>query len=180
MQYLTFTRLELGAGGGLVGLALALALARGSRTTKPIIITDQIPMFSLMQQNIALNSLHAAAMAELLDWGSPISLSIENHFARPGPGAEEPYPDVVLAADCVYFEPAFPLLLQTLHRLLGPQTVCYFCFKKRRKADWRFVKEMKKKFEVADVAYEERKKDSREGIYLYRVRKKPRQGLSHE
>lgn len=43
------------------------------------------------------------------------------------------HPDVILAADCVYYEPAFPLLVQTLHELAGPSTEILFCFKKRRK-----------------------------------------------
>ena len=43
--------------------------------------------------------------------------------------------DLVLAADCVYFEPAFPLLVYTLDALAmrdnGPEIL--FCYKKRRK-----------------------------------------------
>ena len=67
------------------------------------------------------------------------------------------HPDVVLAADCVYFEPAFPLLLETLSALLESEdrpTVCYFCMKKRRKADMRFVKGLRKKFEVVEIKKE--------------------------
>ena len=44
--------------------------------------------------------------------------------------------DVVLAADCVYFEPAFPLLVQTLEGLAsqnGETPDFLFCYKKRRK-----------------------------------------------
>jgi len=44
--------------------------------------------------------------------------------------------DVILAADCVYFEPAFPLLVQTLEDLAiqnGKQPDFLFCYKKRRK-----------------------------------------------
>lgn len=42
--------------------------------------------------------------------------------------------DLILAADCVYFEPAFPLLVQTLTDLTSmhdPEIL--FCYKKRRK-----------------------------------------------
>lgn len=151
---------------------VGLAVVRGCQTTKPVIITDQLPMLSLMQQNIALNSLETKATAEVLDWGTPASSSINHHFPTPASSAEERYPDVVLAADCVYFEPAFPLLLQTLHQLLGRCTVCYFCFKKRRKADWRFIRHMKKHFEVIDAEYDDQEKDRREGIYLYQVRRR--------
>jgi hypothetical protein len=45
-----------------------------------------------------------------------------------------PQPDLILAADCVYFEPAFPLLVQTLSDLVVDQkTEVLFCYKKRRK-----------------------------------------------
>ena len=43
-------------------------------------------------------------------------------------------PDLVLAADCVYFEPAFDLLVSTLSSLAtSPKTEFLFCYKKRRK-----------------------------------------------
>ena len=75
----------------------------------------------------------------------------------------------------MYYEPAFPLLLKTLEELLGEdaggkdegagilkaggvegvsrrgQPVCYFCMKKRRKADMRFVAGLKREFEVVEV-----------------------------
>ena len=40
----------------------------------------------------------------------------------------------MLAADCVYFEPAFPLLIKTLCDLVKKETQVLFCYKKRRKA----------------------------------------------
>jgi hypothetical protein len=43
-------------------------------------------------------------------------------------------PDIILAADCVYFEPAFPLLQETLKRLTEGRNVdVYMAYKKRRK-----------------------------------------------
>lgn len=45
-----------------------------------------------------------------------------------------PRPDLILAADCVYYEPAFPLLVQTLSDLsVDEKTEVLFCYKKRRK-----------------------------------------------
>jgi len=117
-------------------------------------ITDQEPMLELMRQNIALNDLSPSLVeASILDWGSPL--------------AEYQPPDILLAADCVYFEPAFPLLLQTMTELIGPNTTCYFCFKKRRRADLRFVKDAKKVFFIEDVVDDpDREKWSREGLFL--------------
>ncbi|KIW13234.1 hypothetical protein PV08_08421 [Exophiala spinifera] len=152
---------EIGAGGGLVGLAVALGCEVDA--DKPIYITDQVPMFALMQKNIALNNLQGRVKAEVYDWGTPPPAGM----LAPGQ-----YPDVVLAADCVYFEPAFPLLLTTLQDLIGPSTTCYFCFKKRRKADMRFIRAMMKKFAVEHVQYDGREADQREGIFLYTVQRR--------
>ncbi len=48
----------------------------------------------------------------------------------------------------------------------------YFCFKKRRKADWRCITDMKKQFEVVNASYDDRDQDKRDDIYLYEVRRK--------
>jgi tRNA1(Val) A37 N6-methylase TrmN6 len=57
-------RLELGAGGGLVGFAVA----RGCHTNGPVYVTDQEVMLSLMQHNMALNNLQGKAQAAVLNW----------------------------------------------------------------------------------------------------------------
>jgi hypothetical protein len=84
-------------------------------------------------------------------------------------------PNVILAADCVYFEPAFPLLLATLEDLLelSHDAVIYFCFKKRRKADLQFMKKAKKKFDVEEIEDQDRGSFSREALFLYTFRRKP-------
>ncbi|KAK5133941.1 hypothetical protein LTR08_007061 [Meristemomyces frigidus] len=148
---------ELGAGGGLVGLAIAL----GCRPNKVIHITDQEPMLALMRQNIDLNELDGAVQASVYNWGSAPTGQIPE------------YPDIVLAADCVYFEPAFPLLQQTLEDLIGPNTVCYFCFKKRRRADTQFMKAIKKVLAVEDVLDDlERGIYARKNIFLCTIKRK--------
>ncbi|OQO02796.1 hypothetical protein B0A48_11079 [Cryoendolithus antarcticus] len=150
---------ELGAGGGLVALAIALGL----KPSCPIHFTDQLPMLALMKRNITLNpSLITPVIPSIYDWGSPVPSTLATH------------PDILLAADCVYFEPAFPLLLQTLRDLIGPKTVCYFCFKKRRRADLSFVKEMKKAFSVQEVLEvgELGEKWRRDSVFLYIIRQK--------
>ncbi|KAG6897221.1 hypothetical protein C0992_003419 [Termitomyces sp. T32_za158] len=90
-----------------------------------------------------------------------------------------PMPDLVLAADCVYFEPAFPLLVQTLCDLVDvagrKEPEVLFCYKKRRKADKRFFSILGKAFiwnEVMDDP--DRVTYSREAITLLRLsRRKP-------
>ncbi|OAP60943.1 hypothetical protein AYL99_05945 [Fonsecaea erecta] len=153
---------EIGAGGGLVGLAVAIGCELDHE--QKIYITDQIPMLALMKKNIALNKLEEKVVAEVYDWGTSPPPAILS------PGAH--HPDIVLAADCVYFEPAFPLLLQTLSDLIGPETTCYFCFKKRRKADMRFIRDMNRNFHVEYVEYNGKEADQKEGIFLYAVKRK--------
>jgi hypothetical protein len=84
-------------------------------------------------------------------------------------------PNVILAADCVYFEPAFPLLLSTLADLLDlcAEAVIYFCFKKRRRADMQFMKSAKKRFVIGEIKDEDRETFSREGLFLYTFKRKP-------
>ncbi|KAK5110714.1 hypothetical protein LTR62_005591 [Meristemomyces frigidus] len=142
---------ELGAGGGLVGLAVAV----GCRPDYPVYITDQESMLELMQRNIVLNGLASAVHAAVYDWGEAQPVDVPA------------FPDVILAADCVYFEPAFPLLQATLKQLIGPSSICYFCFKKRRRADMQFVKAIKKTFVVEAVLDDpDREVYARENISL--------------
>jgi predicted nicotinamide N-methyase len=112
-------------------------------------------MFDLMKRNITLNGLNARVSASIYDWGEPTPSQVPAH------------PDVILAADCVYFEPAFPLLQQTLKDLIGENTTCYFCFKKRRRADLQFMKVARKMFDVREVD-DDPDKDvhSRENLFL--------------
>lgn len=85
-------------------------------------------------------------------------------------------PNIVLAAECVYFEPAFPLLMQTLKDLfvLNEDAVVYFCFKKRRRADMQFVKSAKKAFHVEEIFDQDRSVFQRQALFLFSFKSKPR------
>ena len=61
---LTLRSLELGAGCGLVGLAIAM----GSSVDQPIYITDQENMLELMGKNVALNRLESRVKGLVLNW----------------------------------------------------------------------------------------------------------------
>ncbi|KAI5467160.1 putative methyltransferase-domain-containing protein [Mariannaea sp. PMI_226] len=159
--------LELGAGGGLVGLAVALECELQSQ----MLVTDQLQMLELMQHNIKLNGLDTKAQAMILNWGEPLPAAVL-----------EQKPDVILAGECVYFEPAFPLLMATLKDLLelNPSAIVYFCFKKRRRADMNFVKMAKKAFLVEEVFDADRLVFQRQGLFLFsfssRIGQKTRAG----
>lgn len=57
-------RLELGAGGGLVGLGVALECGVQGR----LLVTDRQEMLDLMQHNIRLNDVDGRAKALTLNW----------------------------------------------------------------------------------------------------------------
>ncbi|KAJ6440297.1 Nicotinamide N-methyltransferase [Purpureocillium lavendulum] len=154
--------LELGAGGGLVGLAVALACG-GREGRSRLLLTDQDEMLELMQHNIRLNEVDSRADALVLNWGEPLPDAVVQQK-----------PNVILAAECVYFEPAFPLLMQTLKDLfaLNEDAVVYFCFKKRRRADLQFVKMAKKAFLVEELFDEDRPVFSRQSLFLFSFRSK--------
>lgn len=118
-------------------------------------------MLHLMETNIELNGLTGVVRPAVLNWGEPLPAGVPTH------------PAVILAADCVYFEPAFPLLIATLRDLLGPDSVCYFCFKRRRRADLRFVKMARKAFQVDDIGDDpDAPTYKKENIFLYAIRPK--------
>jgi predicted nicotinamide N-methyase len=98
--------LELGCGTGLVGLV-------AGKLGGDVCITDQAPLLPIMQRNISLNALDSKVVMAELNWGMPIPTTIQR-------------PDLILAADCVYFEPAFSLLVQTLSKLSDSTTEILF------------------------------------------------------
>ena len=159
-----------------VSLALSLAISRQVQSrpvpdssSTPLLITDLPHLLPLQEQNVALNNLSPSfILSAALPWGAPLPDCFPEVYR---------YPEVILAADCVYFEPAFPLLLETLGDLLKPRShdngtvtggVCYFCMKKRRKADMRFVTALRKRFVVKDIDVRSllQEEGVRGGIYL--------------
>ncbi|KAH8106076.1 putative methyltransferase-domain-containing protein [Cristinia sonorae] len=167
--------LELGSGTGLVGLAAGLLGANvwitdqafvlclwiAFITTGEIICKHHRPLLDIMLRNVALNHLVDRVCVKELNWGDALPHDMPNF-------------DLILAADCVYFEPAFPLLVKTLVDLTSrhhPEIL--FCYKKRRKADKRFFNLLKKEFVWSDVTDDpNREVYSRESISLLKLVRK--------
>ncbi|KAK6524293.1 hypothetical protein TWF694_005946 [Orbilia ellipsospora] len=151
--------IELGSGGGVTGLAIGLELdqigAEAEKNGCEFWMTDMSAMMDLMQENVTFNGLQDKIKCGLLDWADPL----------PDFVTEKPV-DIVLAADCVYFEPAFPLLEKTLCNIARPDTEVIFCFKKRRKADLRFIKAIRKHFTLTEIKDEGFEEYTRESVYL--------------
>jgi predicted nicotinamide N-methyase len=151
-EYLKGNILELGSGTGLVGLVAGILGGR-------VWITDQAPLLDIMKRNVSLNALEDSLTVLELNWGAPLP--------------PIPRPDMVLAADCVYFEPAFPLLVDTLSDLADNETEILFCYKKRRKADKRFFTILRKRFSWTQVSDDpDQPIYSRDSISLLRLVKK--------
>ncbi|KAF8639867.1 hypothetical protein AX17_001122 [Amanita inopinata Kibby_2008] len=167
---------ELGSGTGLVGLVAGRLGAKAW-------ITDQSPLLDIMRRNVAMNKLDSSVTVTELNWSvSPLLLAtsfnvqLASTYSRgAGLGHNLPRPDIILAADCVYYEPAFPLLVQTLADLADQSTEILFCYKKRRKADKRFFALLKKQFSWKDVTDDpDREIYNREAISLLRLYKTSR------
>lgn len=137
--------LELGSGTGLVGLC-AGSLARANGGNAKVHITDIDQLVRLMEGNVELNGLASVVSAEKLWWGEPLKYEF-------GPDAISNKTDLVLAADCVYLETAFPLLEKTLLDLTEGETppVVLMSYRKRRKADRIFFKAIRKNFKVVPI-----------------------------
>lgn len=58
--------LEIGAGGGLVGLAVAKGCVVNPH--QPLYMTDQLEMLSLMQHNVVLNQVEGRVKPLVLNW----------------------------------------------------------------------------------------------------------------
>ncbi|KAG8861431.1 hypothetical protein FRB96_002880 [Tulasnella sp. 330] len=149
------TCLELGSGTGLVGIVAAkLGAPR-------VFVTDQAPMLPLLDANVRKNGVAGKTKVLELNWGDDIPT-----FAAV---------DLILAADCVYFEPAFPLLCKTLRELQDahPSSEILFSYKKRRKADKRFFSLLKKDFRWYEVDDDpDHLVYKRDGISLLRLARK--------
>lgn len=155
---------ELGSGTGLVGLALAYHLQ--SQQKEPvkdvdIYITDIDKLVSLMDNNVKLNGLSHIVKPAELNWGQDIPKYAQK-------------PDLILAADCVYLESAFPLLEKTLLDLtLDNPVPILMAYKKRRKADSRFFKAIKKHFQVREIKdHADYDLFFRQSVYLFEMYRK--------
>ncbi|XP_076437996.1 protein N-lysine methyltransferase METTL21D-like [Babylonia areolata] len=105
---------ELGAGTGAVGL---VAASLGANVT----VTDLPQFVPLMELNIRDNaaSLAGTAQAVALTWGTELDGTV--------PAA----PDLVLLADCIYYEESLEPLVKTVHSLCGENTLALCCYEKR-------------------------------------------------
>eukprot|EP00667_Euglena_gracilis_P021959 EG_transcript_24252 len=120
---------ELGAGVGLVGM-FAAALGAGHVT-----LTDLPPVLAVLRENVALNAAGwagrqppAAVDVQPLCWGTEDPLAV-------------PATDLVLVADCVYWEELFAPLLATLRHFVDRGAVVLMAHVRRWTRDNRFFRQ---------------------------------------
>lgn len=114
-----------------------------------------------MDKNIKLNGLEEKVFARSLSWGDELP-----EFAKDGV-------DVILAADCVYLEKAFPLLEKTLIDLTTKDTLVLMSYKKRRKADMKFFRKIKKNFDVVEITdFNTYEIYSKQNVHLFQMIRK--------
>ena len=149
------TILELGSGTGIVGLSVCTNMDLGKGT---LYLTDLEKVLASMRHNVELNGSPANLQIRALSWGDEVSEELLS-------------PDIVLMADCIYLEALFEPLIDTLLQVIGPATIAYLCYKKRRRADARFFKMLRKHFtykeDIASIGMSNVK-----DIHLYEVRLK--------
>lgn len=105
--------LELGAGTGIVGLVAATLGAH-------VILTDLDDLQDLLKKNIGVNQtlITGSATAKVLKWGENTT-----DFLPP--------PDIILMADCIYYEQSVEPLVNTLKALSGVDTCVICCYEQR-------------------------------------------------
>jgi predicted nicotinamide N-methyase len=131
---------ELGAGTGVVGL---VSSALGARCT----LTDLDRLIPLLEESISLNDHIDRIQARPLHWGDPDQ--VESFSKNP--------PDLILVADCVYYEASVvPLVvtLETLSSFAGcPVLLSYEVrddFEDKREVKEKFFALVKKSFRITE------------------------------
>ncbi|ODQ81506.1 hypothetical protein BABINDRAFT_6195 [Babjeviella inositovora NRRL Y-12698] len=181
---------ELGSGTGLVGLVLGLVNAKYNPGMK-VFITDIDDLVPLMLQNVMLNHLENEVIPAALLWGEPLGGLVEDNqlvdantldaltqLARQPPMYIK-HLKLVLAADVVYLEQAFPLLESTLLQLtdMNEDLEILMCYRKRRKQDKKFFARIAKNFNRIDLMNfneEEEAYYRKCRVHLFKLVRKPK------
>ncbi|KAM4700469.1 EEF1A lysine methyltransferase 3 [Discoglossus pictus] len=143
--------LELGAGTGIVGILVSLL---GGQVT----LTDLPHALPQIRKNVNANLLsHHVSCVSALSWGLD----------------QEKFPqdyDFILGADIVYLKESYPLLIQTLQYLCGPQTIIFLSSKMRQEhGTVAFFQDVLPKYFVSELV----RRNEDEDINIYKVTQRP-------
>ncbi|XP_046397335.1 protein N-lysine methyltransferase METTL21D-like [Ischnura elegans] len=157
------TVVELGAGIGGAGLTAASFGA-------DVVVTDLPEVMSMLWANIDVNRFVWDAnggriVAKELTWGKDST-------------SDWPTPDLILVADCVYYEQSLEPLIKTMEDLCGRETEVLICqelrdSQKQRDFWEKFLELLKGKFHVTQIsAQDQHPQFSSPDIILLSVRKR--------
>lgn len=120
--------LEVGAGCGIVGIALAQLLK------SDVVLTDLEDAQAIMQSNLerAVPRAGSTVRRQVLGWGSSLGDLSSSKF------------DLVLVSDCIYNPDSSILLVETLELVskLNPNVLIFVGYKRRHDADDTFFQRM--------------------------------------
>ncbi|XP_061704652.1 protein N-lysine methyltransferase METTL21D-like [Cydia pomonella] len=159
--------LELGSGLGVVGLTAATLGAQVTLTDLP----EALPLLRLNinENKSKISSMGGYAIAESLVWGDSTSQILKEEF------------DMIVLADCVYYEEAIEPLIQTLQcftNTLMKKPTMYLTQELRdseiQKRLWKkFFEKLNDIFNVEQIPEEEQHKNYRSpDILLFKITKK--------
>ncbi|CCF59739.1 hypothetical protein KAFR_0H03290 [Kazachstania africana CBS 2517] len=166
--------LELGSGTGLVGICVGLMEKQRFHKDIKVSITDIGGLVPLMERNILLNKIADATVAKELMWGQQLpseymTTSVDGNCDNVS------NVDLVVAADCVYAEKAFPLLEKILLDLTNCDNppIILMAYRKRRKADKRFFVRIRKNFDVIEIDdFSSHEKYMKQRTHLFELKRK--------
>ena len=142
--------IELGAGIGLVGLYLSVL------GCSKVLLTDLPKAMDILQKNIDANERASTAVCLPLSWGNVQETEVAL-AALLGEGLDDDeFPPLIVAADCVYWESLFELLVITLCKLCQHRegTRVLMSHVRRWKKDAKFFKMCQKKGLLVEVISE--------------------------
>ena len=119
--------LELGAGTGVVGIAMALQGAS-------VVATDLDHITPLLTQNVELNILNSTVSNE----AGEINVVSYRWGEEPPPALDHQRFDVIFAADVLYQRELHPFLADAIRRFSNERTVTYVMTQDRRKGEASF------------------------------------------
>ncbi|KAK2827805.1 hypothetical protein FQN49_007320, partial [Arthroderma sp. PD_2] len=123
--------IELGAGCGIVGIALAQFI-----TDCSVLLTDLEEVRDIVNRNIGVSKPAAGSMVEfqVLDWDGSIPKQI----------SEQQY-DLVVVSDCTYNSDSLPALVSTMAALVdrSPQAAIIVALKRRHESETVFFELMR-------------------------------------
>ncbi|KAM5468268.1 hypothetical protein MauCBS54593_005009 [Microsporum audouinii] len=126
-----FNVIELGAGCGIVGIALAQFLTECS-----VLLTDLEEVREIVSRNISMSKPAAGSTLDfqVLDWNDSITGSISG----------QQY-DIVVVSDCTYNSDSLPALVDTMAALVdwSPQAIIIVALKRRHESEAVFFELMR-------------------------------------